>query len=463
MMLMSRTLASVVLAASAVACAQFGAVYPPRPPATPGAPVADPTPSRVVAHISVTTPALKAALDEGVPKTGEGEVSLLGGPRHYSWERTTLEVGFSQGRLVLDAHVEAKVDASILHTSFPLDLHVMAEPVVNTQYLVRLQSIDVKVTSSDRRLRLAESFGGVFEAMSTELTNRLKDFSYDLRPALDEAYARVAKPVELPVGDAKACVNLKILGVEAGPTIVADGLEKDLAIVVAPEVTLPCADDGPARPLPPLSNVATLAPGPFTVTVPIAARYDELTRAMSAAFTDGKLFFTSDYPKLYLEKPEVYESQGVLVLKLHLVGPVHGLGIDANLDGDIYFSGHPRVADNELSIPDLEPTIETHNLLLSIKAMTSGEKIRDQARAALRLDIGDRLRGIKEKLSSDLTFGAKGACFEGKVDKIEVVGAYPHGTYLRVYVAVTARASASIPCAGPAKPPTPPALVSTRP
>jgi hypothetical protein len=102
--------------------------------------------------------------------------------------------------------------------------------------------------------------------------------------------------------------------------------------------------------------------------------------------------------------------------------------------------------DNEPLIPDLEPTIETTNLLLSLKAMTGADKIRDQARAALRLDIGARLRDIKSKLSSDLTFGGKGACFKGNVDKIEVTGAYPHGSYLRVYVAVTARASATLPC-----------------
>jgi predicted small lipoprotein YifL len=443
---MFRTSLLILLTASLAGCGRFGAVYPPRPPSSAGAPVADPTPSRVVAHVSITSGALRAALDEAVPKNGDGDVSFLGGARHYSWQRTSLDVGFSQGRLVLDAHVDVKVDASVLHAQFPLDLHILAEPVVNTQYLVRLQSSDVKVTSSDRRLQLAESFAGVFEAIGAQLSNKLKEFSYDLRPTLAEAYARIAKPIVLPVGDAKACVNLKVLAVEAGPTVVADGLEKDLAIVVAPEVTLPCAENVVAASLPPLSNVATLTPGPFTVTIPIAARYDELTRAMSAAFTDGKLFFSEQYPKLYLEKPEIYESQGMLVLKLHLTGPVHGLGIDADLDGDVYLMGHPRVVDNELTIPDLEPTIETQNFLLSLKAMTSSEKIRDQARAALRLDIGERLAGIKSKLSSDLTFGANGACFAGSVDKIEVVGAYPHGTYLRVYVAVTARASASIPC-----------------
>jgi hypothetical protein len=432
------------------ACGRFGAVYPPRPPAVPGMPVADPAPARVVAHVSVTSNALRATLDEAVPKLGQGEVALLGGARHYSWERTNLTVAFAQGRLVLDAHVDAKVDASVLHAQFPLDLHVLAEPVVNTQYVMRLQSVDVKVSSPDRRLQLAETFGGVYEAIEAQLKAKLSDFSYDLRPAIEEAYARVSKPMVVPVGDAQACVNLRLLGVEAGPTVIADGVEKDLALVVAPDVTLPCADAGPAAPLPPLSNVATLTPGPFTVTIPVAARYDELTRAMSAAFTDGKLYFSQEHPKLYLEKPEMYESQGMLVLKLHLTGAVHGLGIDADIDGDVYLTGHPRVVDNELTLPDLEPTIETRNLLLSLKTMASSDKIRDQARSALRLDIGERLAAIKSKLSSDLTFGGKGACFQGAVDKIEVTGAYPHGTYLRVYVAVTARASASMPCTVPA-------------
>jgi hypothetical protein len=390
----------------------------------------------------VTRDGLRAALDEAIPKTGEGDANVLGGVHRYAWERRSLAVSFARGRLVLDA----RVDASFVHARFPLDVHVAAEPVVNTEYAVRLQSVEARVTSTDRRLQLADSFAGAYEVVARELQARLEGFSYDLRPMLDEAYARVGRPVAVPIGDARACVTLRVLGVEAGPTVVADGLEKDLALVVAPEVTLPCAADANPAPLPPLSNVATLTPGPFTVTIPIAARYDELTRAMSAAFSDGKLFFSRDYPRIYLENPEIYESQGVLVLKLHLAGPVHGLGVDVDLDGDVFLSGHPRVVDNELSIPDLEPTIETSNLLLSLKAMTSGDRMREQARAALRLDVGQRLADVKAKLSSDLTFSAHGACFRGQVDRVEVVGVYPHGTYLRVYVAVTARATATLPC-----------------
>ncbi|MDC3960534.1 hypothetical protein [Polyangium jinanense] len=66
---------------------------------------------------------------------------------------------------------------------------------------------------------------------------------------------------------------------EAGPTVLAGGFEKDLALVVAPSVTIPCQPPNPDAKLPPLVNVATLQPGPFTVTVPIVGTYDELAKA----------------------------------------------------------------------------------------------------------------------------------------------------------------------------------------
>src|SRR5215831_4721271 len=58
------------------ACSSFGAVYPPRPPATPGPPIADPAPSRVVAHVAMTRTGLQSALDDAIPKKGEGSFSL---------------------------------------------------------------------------------------------------------------------------------------------------------------------------------------------------------------------------------------------------------------------------------------------------------------------------------------------------------------------------------------------------
>jgi hypothetical protein len=435
------------------ACGRFGALYPPRPAAVPGAPAADPAPSRLVVHVSVTSDALRGALDGAVPAKGEGDFPLLGAPRHYSWTRRPLGLRFAQGRVVLAVHVDAHVALPLEAVNLPFDLEIAAEPVVNRDYAVKLQSVDVKVSSTDRRLAVANAVAGVYDALGREVKGQLERFAYDLRPMVQEAYGRVGQPVRFPVGEAQGCARVKVLDVEAGPMVVGDGFERDLALVVAPAVTLPCGPDEAAAPLPMLSNVPAIPAGPFTLSVPVAASYDELARAMSAAFTDGKLFFSRDYPGLYLEHPELYESQGLIVLKLHMKGPVHAMGIDADLDGDIFFSGHVTVVDNEIAIPDLEPTIETSNFLLSLKAATGVKAIRDQARAALRLDLSDRLRQVRTSLAGELTFGGKGACFHGDIDKIEVASVNAHGTYLRVVVLVTGRTSATMPCAASPPPP----------
>jgi len=430
------------------ACARFGPVYPPRPPPSPGSPEAELAPARVVIHLAVASAALATAVDEATPARGDGNFPLLGSMRHYAWQRGPVALEFARGMLVLTTNVGCVIDLPLKAMHASLTVRVVAEPVVSAAYAVRLQSVDVSVTSNDAGVKLADRFADVYTAIEEPIAARLKDFTYDLRPLLQEASARLARPLELSVGDATACARLRVLEVEAAPTVLADGIEKDLAIVVAPVVTLPCIDaaDTDAGPLPPLSNVAALTPGPFTVTVPVAARYDELTRAMSAAFTDGRRQFSTEYPDLYLEAPEVYESQGALVLKMHLRGSVHSLGIDADLDGDIYLVGHPAVVDDELSVPDLEPTIETRSLLLSLKALTDGDRIREDARKALRLDIGARMHVVTDKLGPELTFRAAQGCVTGHVDHVAVTGVYPHADYLRAYVAVTGRARATAPC-----------------
>jgi hypothetical protein len=447
-----RALAVVGFALLAGSCSRFGPVYPPRPTPSEGQPIAEPMPARVVAHLAVTSSALRQALDDAAPRTGDGTVRFLGGDRTYTWERGPLDVGFSQGRVVLKTSIAARLVVPLRTLELPLELRIEAEPIVSSEYAVKLQAVDVQVRSSDTGLAMADRVAGIYDRIATPISDRLKDFAFDLRPLLAEAYERVVRPIDLPIGDARGCARLRVLDVEAGPSVLADGIEKDIALVVAPSVTLPCVDapgDDAGAPLPPMSNVATLMPGPFTVTIPIAARYDELTRAMSMAFTDGKLFFSNEYPGLYLEKPEVYESDGQLVLKLHIKGPVHALGIDTDLDGDLYLVGRPTVVDNELAVPDLEPTIETKNFLLSLKAMADGDRIRDQARQALRLDLGARLNDVREKLGGGLTFERTGGCFRGDVDAVEVTGVHPHGAYVRVYVAVTAHARLTMPCATP--------------
>jgi hypothetical protein len=440
------SLLSLLVPALLAGCAGES-VYPPRPPATPGEAIADPAPARVVLHATITSAGLKNGLEESVPKEGDGTFPLAGSQRKFTWKRGPLGVRFHQGRIALEIHADVSADMPISHLDFPLDLHIMAEPVITSEYVAKLQSLDVDVSSDSRMIKLADAAADVLGKIKKEMTAKLGDFGYDLRPVLGEAFQRIAKPIDLPLGEAHGCASLKLLGVEAGPTVLADGLEKDLAAVIAPSVTIPCSAE-PTAALPPLANVATIQPGPFSVNVPIAARYDELAKAMSLAFTNGKLFFSKEFPELYLDQPEVYAAKDQIVLKLHIGGPVNKYGISTDLDGDIFMTGHPVVEDNELRVPDLQPTIETSNFLLKIKAALDGNTIRDQARAALKLDIGERLKGVKDKLSTDLSFGNGQGCVKAAADKIEVSSVHVHANYLRVYVGVTGRASVYLPCPG---------------
>ncbi len=123
-----------------------------------------------------------------------------------------------------------------------LDFKILAEPVLSSEYVAKLQSLDVTVSSNDRMIKVADAVAGVLGKMKTEVQGKLEAFSYDLRPMIAAAHERVARPIDLPLGDAHGCAMLKVLGVEAGPTVLADGFEKDLALVIAPSITIPCAE-----------------------------------------------------------------------------------------------------------------------------------------------------------------------------------------------------------------------------
>ena len=105
-------------------CAGLSPVYPARPPETPGEPIADPSPSRVVLHATITGPALRTALEERFPETGEGTVPLVGKDRKFTWKRDarrdSLRQGahrrrFAHGRHPRNAGLTPRVPARLSH------------------------------------------------------------------------------------------------------------------------------------------------------------------------------------------------------------------------------------------------------------------------------------------------------------------------------------------------------------
>lgn len=454
---MSRAL---LLLALAPGCASSRALHPP-PPAGIASPVADPPPSLVVVHTTLFAEGIQRQLDAALPAAGSGEAPLaLGRTVAYRWERRPVSIGFDRGRLVVGSDITVTVLLLGQHP-FQVRLTVAAEPVLAADYQARLQSITVEVHAESGIDRLSRA---VEDTLQKELLARLEVFRLDLRPPIEAAHARLSRPLPLPTGDggASACAVLRITAIQAGPTVLAGGLEKDLALTVLPSVVLPCPPpDPPGTPPPPLpllANVATLASGPFAVTVPIAAGYPELGRAIEQAM-GGRLFFSRDYPELYLEKPEVSAAGDAVVIKLSLGGSVR-LGGRVRLSGEIYLSGHPAVVDNQLSIPDLDLTPGTAGALLKLKLLVDRQALRRQAQAALRVDLSQRIAAARGKLSTELSFEGSAAapstdapgpmpavgCLRAEALRAEVTSVHPHDTYLRIAVLVSAQAALYLPC-----------------
>jgi len=444
----------IVSVAALSACSE--ALYPPRPPQVPGPALADPPSSRVTLHISLTEGGLKELLEATVPKSGETTFTLIG-ERKLTWTRSPIELWFdnAQGKLGVKASIQGTANLPATSATFTLTMSASAQPVLAADYKAQLQSPQVSVVSDERLLRAAEWGAGALSSIREQIERQLRELRIDLKPMIGQSYLKLAQPFSFPVGDAKACVKLGLQTIEAGPTVFAGGIEKDIGAVVAPSVTMPCSSEagiaGGAQVLPPLHNVASLPSGPFEVVVPVAATYAELQKAMTQAFTGGKLFFSKEFPDLYLEKPELYASGGAIVTKVHINGFAKKGGFKIPLEGDLYMHGHPTVRDNELEVPDLEPTIETKNALLKLKMALDAESIKREVRQSLRLDIGARIQSVRQKLSKELTFrqamsGGPEGCVKADVGRIEVNGVYAHDAYLRLYVRVQAQAGAYLPC-----------------
>jgi hypothetical protein len=211
---------------------------------------------------------------------------------------------------------------------------------------------------------------------------------------------------------------------------------------------MPAVDAGTPLPdlkLPLLQNVASLPTGPFTVVVPVAARYEELSAAIDQAIK-GKLYFSETHPDLYMHHPKVYASEDQVVIRVLLGGKANVAGTKLDMDGEIFFAGHPRVIDNQITVPDLDITPGTASELLKLKVAVDHDALVAQARSAMRVDVSERLAAVKDKLSTELTFAQDMGCMRASVFRSEVTGIFPHEHFLRIYVTVDAQAGLYMPC-----------------
>jgi hypothetical protein len=435
----------VAVAAALAGCAPIDKAIRPAPPGElPGAPAADPPPSRVVVHATIFREAIAQKLEASLPLSGEGDADVFAGHQiHYSWARKPLELRFDRGRIVLAA--DGTATARFLGArEFPLHFEVAGEPVVTAEYRALLQSPEVEVRAAgavDRINRRVE------EKLRALIERAAEDFHLDARPLIADLLARVGRPLELPISaDRKECVAFRVVALEAGPTVLADGVERDLAASVLPE-TVACsgAEGAPAAALPLLQNVAALPAGPFRVLVPLGARYEELGEAVDKLLAN-QFHYSKSQPALFVDRPRLFSSGDEIVLQVSIGGTTSGKGRDANVSGELYFAGHPQLAEGKIAVPDLSITAATAEALAKAELDVDQAAVAEQARAAMRIDLAPRLAAIKDRLSKEMSFDNEGGCVRAEVLRAEVTGLQAQASFLRAIAAVDAQAALFLPC-----------------
>ena len=408
--------------------------------------------------------------DALVPATDTGNYALLGA-RAWTWTRTPFALAFDDARKSMTATTDVTATVEVPGTSMQIAMKVAADvqPVFTAQHKLVLQAVKVSVRSDDRRIKMAEYGAGLTAHVEKTLQDKLSTLQIDLAPAFGALHEQLGAPMFFSLGEASACLTLDVRGIEASPSILADGLEKELALTVAPSLTMPCTVAGidgqpvavdvatPAAralpPLPALRNSSGIEGGPFTLTIPVAAGYPELQKAMLSAFPDGKLFFSADNPGLFLSDPRVSSSGGEVVVAVRIGGFVEK-GVRIDVDGDLFLTGRPAVRDNFLAFPDLKPTLETEQALLALAVSLKEVELTAAVRKALRLDLGARLAAVKQKLVDALTMekvvvdGVAPLCTRADLGRLEIKDIAVHDPYLRATVTTTALLSASLPCVG---------------
>ena len=241
---------------------------------------------------------------------------------------------------------------------------------------------------------------------------QVQNFAYDLRPIIAEAHARIAKPDRSAarrrarLRRAEACSASRPAR-PCSPT----ASRRISAIVVAPSVTLPCTDRDRAAALPPLANVATLPTGPFTVSIPDRRALRRAAEGDGARLHRRQALLLQGVPAaLHGEARGLRREGSARPQAAHQRARSTSTASTPTSTATSSWSATRRWSTTRSACPTSSRPSRPRASCCRLKAALDGNSIRDQARDALHLDIGERLAEVRDKLSTDLAFGDNQGC-----------------------------------------------------
>lgn len=434
----------------------------PPPPPAPTEPAAPPS-SRIVTFVRIPLAELSAQANQVVPRTfdeapyrlvvdgTEAEPVVTAG---YHVERDPLTLEAANGGLLLRTTLAYWVRARrhVGPITVPGSCGLDDEPRRHFALAVALSArvgpdLELAPTLSLRDLtatdRCEMTFAGVdvTERVRTSLLAQLQDrlpqlrdrirASVALRARAIEAWTRMSEPIELDDGTFLA-IHPESLALTQ-PAIEGHFLRVGLGLGARPEVIVGARPAIAPSPLPSAGDEVG-QPG-LELHVPVRIDYARVEAALADSFrlASGGVRFPST-GRRYLRPTHVslYGYGGSIVVRLEFTGTA---------DGVVYLTGTPTLDadDQTLSMPDLEFTLESRNVLARIAANLRADDLRADLRRRIRIDLRGPLDEVRLRLTRALRRRVGPLELDGAVDTLRVAALYadPEAHAMRAIVRAT--------------------------
>jgi hypothetical protein len=438
--------------------------------------VPKPQPSTVTLPITVSLASVAAKVEDKVPhgQNHEDEWHPLGsfpvvGTLYVKemWQRDPLSIRLEGSHLDLSAHVRyrARVAARAcvlgscrwvplagcghdgpmpsldvaLRTEIGVrpDWTVVAHTTprrVRTGYRCRLSKANVDVTE-----RVEKMVQDLLAKNAPEIDERIRE-AVNLRHHVQSVWNTVQEPIKASRG---VYVLMQPEAVAATPPVGSGTtLKTTVSMVVRPRMVVGAR---PAVKLLPLPPNGTVAPGkgfriqmvaelPFTVM-------DSIVR------------------KKLVGKSFDIEGHHIVVRGMRLYGSGTRLVLAATVSGDargtLYFVGTPVFDPDSqvVSVPDLDFSVESRNVLPEAAEWLLYDQLRDQMRESARFAVGDRIYAIRRDVDAALDRQlARGVRSTGRVDRITPLGVYVFSKSIAAVVEAQGNAEIRIEIGAPRTP-----------
>jgi len=449
-----------LLLAAAAGCGRDNVQVPPPERGTAVRPVPDPEPSVVNLPVTVSLAQVAAQVEDKVPhgQNKEDEWQPIGnfavvGTVYVKemWERDPLKLNIHDDHVDVSAHVRYRarlaahpcvplagcrwvelgscgthsqmptMDIGLRTTlSYSRDWTVVAKtrpfPV---QPGVRCRLTEAKIDVTERVQKLVQD---VLDRAAPQIDAKLQE-AVELRRRVEDIWSDIQQPIRAS-NDVYVLIQPESLAATQ-PRGKGTTLSTNVAVVVRPRVVI--GDRPPVKelPLPPSGRVAPgrgfqlqlTAELPYTVV-------DSMLKKKLVGHT-----FDARGHQVSVVGARLYGSGERVVLQVRVKGDARGT---------IYLVGTPQFdpVTRTISVPDLDFSVESRQLLPHVADWLMGDKLRDDLRDAARFELGDRIDRIRGDVDRALNRNlGRSVRMSGGVDALRPLGVFVFSNSLSAVVA----------------------------